>query len=99
MAEPSVGASSGGTTTPSDISGGVPAPMLARLERTLPRGDHWRYEPKLDGFRGLWQAPAGSAHGLQQEPQRPRSCVSRACPRRRRAGPGTLLDREIVIAY
>jgi hypothetical protein len=27
--------------------------MLAQLERTLPRGDEWRYEPKLDGFRGL----------------------------------------------
>jgi ATP-dependent DNA ligase len=26
--------------------------MLARLEFVLPRGAHWVYEPKLDGFRG-----------------------------------------------
>jgi ATP-dependent DNA ligase len=32
---------------------GVPEPMLARLERVLPRGEQWRYEPKLDGFRGM----------------------------------------------
>jgi ATP-dependent DNA ligase len=31
----------------------APSPMLAQLERTLPHGDVWRYEPKLDGFRGL----------------------------------------------
>jgi ATP-dependent DNA ligase len=28
-------------------------PMLARLERTLPHGDGWLYEPKWDGFRCL----------------------------------------------
>ena len=27
------------------------APMLAKLARELPRGDHWSYEPKWDGFR------------------------------------------------
>jgi hypothetical protein len=35
--------------------------MLARLERMLPRGEHRRYEPKLDAFRGLlseWQGLA-----------------------------------------
>src|ERR687894_1009975 len=26
-------------------------PMLARLERTVPEGDGWLYEPKWDGFR------------------------------------------------
>jgi ATP-dependent DNA ligase len=31
----------------------APLPMLAQLERQLARGEHWRYEPKLDGFRGL----------------------------------------------
>jgi ATP-dependent DNA ligase len=35
--------------------------MLARLERTLPRGDAWRYEPKLDGFRGLLWRRDGTA--------------------------------------
>jgi hypothetical protein len=29
------------------------APMLAQLQRRLPIGEAWRYEPKLDGFRGL----------------------------------------------
>src|SRR5690349_12185743 len=28
-------------------------PMLARLERTLPVGEGWLYEPKWDGFRCL----------------------------------------------
>jgi len=35
--------------------------MLAQLERTLPRGDQWRYEPKLDDFRGLLWHTAGTA--------------------------------------
>src|SRR3954454_14861329 len=43
--------------------------MLARLERTLPRGDQWRYEPKLDGFHGLlWHAPGGGVC-VEQEPE------------------------------
>src|SRR5207247_8882252 len=29
------------------------APMLAKLERELPRGDGWIYEPKWDGFRAI----------------------------------------------
>ena len=44
--------------------------MLARLERSLPRGEGWRYEPKLDGFRGLlWRAPSGSVHLLSRNKQ------------------------------
>src|SRR5207302_3853469 len=31
------------------------APMLAQLQSQLPIGDGWRYEPKLDGFRGMLQ--------------------------------------------
>ncbi len=31
----------------------VVRPMLARLERELPRGPEWLYEPKWDGFRCL----------------------------------------------
>ena len=26
-------------------------PMLAKLARTIPDGEGWRYEPKWDGFR------------------------------------------------
>lgn len=29
------------------------APMLAKLEREIPRGDGWSYEPKWDGFRAI----------------------------------------------
>src|SRR5687768_7302574 len=28
-------------------------PMLAKLEKEIPRGDGWRYEPKWDGFRAI----------------------------------------------
>jgi ATP-dependent DNA ligase len=41
--------------------------MLARLESTLPRGPGWRYEPKLDGFRGLlWRSNTGAARVLSR---------------------------------
>ena len=29
------------------------SPMLAKLARELPIGEHWCYEPKWDGFRGI----------------------------------------------
>ncbi len=46
---------------------GVPAPMLARLESTLPRGPEWRYEPNLDGFRGLlWRSNTGATRVLSR---------------------------------
>jgi ATP-dependent DNA ligase len=36
------------------------APMLAQLDTRLPAGQQWRYEPKLDGFRGLlWHRSSG----------------------------------------
>ncbi len=49
------------------VVAGVPAPMLARLESTLPRGPDWRYEPKLDGFRGLvWRSNTGAVRVLSR---------------------------------
>src|SRR5207245_6792801 len=49
------------------VIAGVPAPMLARLESTLPRGPEWRYEPKLDGFRGLlWRSNTGATRVLSR---------------------------------
>ena len=73
--------------------------MLARLERTLPRGEPWRYEPKLDGFRGLlYRPPSGSVHLLSRNLKE----LSAAFPELLSAGQelpdGTLLDGEIVIA-
>src|SRR5438046_2782981 len=64
--------------------GGVPAPMLARLEASLPRGDHWGYEPKFDGSRGLpWRAPNGAVHLLSRSLKDLSHVVSRADMRRR----------------
>ena len=78
---------------------GVPAPMLARLESALPRGPEWRYEPKLDGFRGLlWRSNDGAVHLLSRNlkdlsTQFPELvCAGEALP------PETLIDGEIVIA-
>jgi ATP-dependent DNA ligase len=73
--------------------------MLARLEASLPRGDHWCYEPKFDGFRGLlWRAPNGGVHLLSRNLKD----ISPSFPEFVRAGdalaPGALVDGEIVIA-
>jgi ATP-dependent DNA ligase len=39
----------------------------AQRELREPRGDAWRYEPKLDGFRGLlWRTPSGSVYLLSR---------------------------------
>ena len=84
-------------------SGAVPAfapsPMLAQLERTLPRGDVWRYEPKLDGFRALLWRRAGPAIQLLSRNVKD---LSPWFPELVQAGmtlpPDTVLDGEIVIA-
>ena len=77
----------------------APAPMLARLEPRLPRGQQWRYEPKLDGFRGLL---CRSAHGAVHLLSRNRRDLSPWFPElvwAANALPGgTILDGEIVIA-
>src|SRR5437870_574341 len=68
--------------------------MLAQLGNQLPSGQQWRYEPKLDGFRGLlWHRSAGQAQLLSRNahwfPELTRA--ARALP------PDTLIDGEIVI--
>src|SRR5205814_3794185 len=73
--------------------------MLARLDQRLPRGDLWRYEPKLDGFRGLlWRTPSGSVHLLSRNLKD----LSHAFPELVQAGRDlsldTVVDGEIVIA-
>lgn len=73
--------------------------MLARLQRVLPRGQDWQYEPKLDGFRGLlWRPATGSVRLLSRNLKD----LGRAFPELVAAGQelpvGTLLDGEIVIA-
>jgi ATP-dependent DNA ligase len=76
----------------------VPQPMLARLESKLPRGAQWRYEPKLDGFRGLLWRRTETVVELLSRNTRDLSpwfpelvSVGRALP------VDTLVDGEIVI--
>src|SRR4051795_10203281 len=73
--------------------------MLARLEASLPRGEDWRHEPKLDGFRGLlWRSETGQVRLLSRNLKD----LSLSFPELVRAGdalsPGTVIDGEIVIA-
>jgi ATP-dependent DNA ligase len=77
----------------------APLPMLAHLEQTLPRGNQWRYEPKLDGFRGLlWRTNGGAVQLLSRNVKD----LSPGFPELIQAGKAlpssTILDGEIVIA-
>jgi ATP-dependent DNA ligase len=73
--------------------------MLARLERVLPRGPEWVYEPKLDGFRGLlWRSDAGRIRLLSRNLK----ALSASFPELVQAAQilplDTVVDGEIVIA-
>jgi bifunctional non-homologous end joining protein LigD len=73
--------------------------MLARLQSTLPRGDQWRYEPKLDGFRGLlWRRSATTVQLLSRNARDLAPWVPELVQAGQALSPGTLLDGEIVIA-
>jgi ATP-dependent DNA ligase len=73
--------------------------MLAQLEAQLPTSDEWRYEPKLDGFRGLLWHRAG---GIVQLLSRNGRDLGPWFPELVQAGqtlpPCTLIDGELVIA-
>src|SRR5436305_15099181 len=45
-------------------------PMLAKLQRELPRGDGWLYEPKWDGFRAIVFVTGKDVY-IQSRDQRP----------------------------
>ena len=84
---------------PARVFAEVPAPMLARLKSSLPRGADWRYEPKLDGFRGLlWRSGSGQVRLLSRNLKD----LSLSFPELVRAGDvlplNTVIDGEIVIA-
>jgi ATP-dependent DNA ligase len=72
--------------------------MLAQLQSQLPIGDGWRYEPKLDGFRGMLQRHSRtmqllSRNGRDLGPWFPELIqAGQALPA------DTLIDGEIVIA-
>jgi bifunctional non-homologous end joining protein LigD len=74
-------------------------PMLAQLEAQLPIGDAWRYEPKLDGFRGLlWHRATGTVQLLSRNGRD----LGPWFPELVQAGlalpPNTLIDGELGIA-
>jgi ATP dependent DNA ligase domain len=76
-----------------------PVPMLTPLEPRLPRGEAWRYEPKLDGFRGLlWHRTTSAVELLSRNGRD----LGPWFPELIQAGGnlpmGTLIDGEIVIA-
>ena len=73
-------------------------PMEAELVRELPEGDGWQYEPKWDGFRGVFEN-AGPELAMWSRKERP---LLRYFPELRPLGellpPQSALDGEIVIA-
>ncbi|HUZ80950.1 MAG TPA: ATP-dependent DNA ligase [Gaiellaceae bacterium] len=73
-------------------------PMEAELVRELPVGGGWQYEPKWDGFRGVFEN-AGSELAMWSRNERP---LLRYFPELRPLGellpPQSALDGEIVIA-
>jgi ATP-dependent DNA ligase len=75
-----------------------PLPMLAQLDCRLPVGQHWRYEPKLDGFRGLLRR-RGSGHVqlLSRNARDLGPWFPEIVAAAQNLPPGTLLDGEIVI--
>jgi ATP-dependent DNA ligase len=75
------------------------APMLAKLQRELPRGDGWLYEPKWDGFRAIVFLSPGEVY-IQSRDKRP---FNRYFPELPGALAETLpetcvVDGEIVVA-
>src|SRR5260370_17956115 len=84
-------------------SGGMasraPIPMLAHLATTLPTGTAWRYEPKLDGFRGLLgRTIAERVYLASRNGKDLLRCFPEVAQAARVLPPGTILDGEIVIA-
>jgi ATP-dependent DNA ligase len=73
-------------------------PMEAQLVRTLPEDGGWQYEPKWDGFRGIFENDGGEL-ALWSRNERP---LLRYFPELRPLGdlfpPHSALDGEIVIA-
>src|SRR5579859_371863 len=76
----------------------APEPMLAQLASRLPTGTPWRYEPKLDGFRGLLEH---AINGRLRLTSRNRKDLTRWFPEIARAGAclpaATVLDGELVV--
>jgi ATP-dependent DNA ligase len=77
----------------------APAPMLAQLAPRLPTGVGWRYEPKLDGFRGLlWHRTTSSVQLLSRNSRDLGPWFPELIQAGQKLPAGTLIDGEIVIA-
>src|SRR5712691_5377071 len=73
--------------------------MLAALKHSLPIGDQWLYEPKLDGFRGtLRHAKNAHVQVLSRNLRDLAPSFPELGQAARSLPAGTLLDGEIVIA-
>ena len=72
--------------------------MLAQLQSQLPSGDGWRYEPKLDGFRGLLQRDSGTARLLSRNGRDLGPWFPELLHAARALPANTVVDGEIVIA-
>jgi ATP-dependent DNA ligase len=73
--------------------------MLAQLEPRLPKGEKWRYEPKLDGFRGLlWRHAGGQCQLLSRNARDLGPWFPELIQAAQVLPPSTLLDGEIVIS-
>ena len=73
--------------------------MLAQLQQRLPRGDAWRYEPKLDGFRGLlWHRTGTSVQLLSRNGRDLAPWFPELIQAGQKLPVDTLIDGEIVIA-
>jgi bifunctional non-homologous end joining protein LigD len=72
--------------------------MLAQLEPRLPLGDRWRYEPNLDGFRGLlWRHAGGQPQLLSRNARDLGPWFPELLQATRALPLSTQLDGEIVI--
>jgi ATP-dependent DNA ligase len=72
--------------------------MLAQLDSRLPQGPHWRYEPKLDGFRGLlWRRSASQVQLLSRNSRDLGPWFPELISAATTLPPNTLVDGEIVI--
>ncbi|HEY6140047.1 MAG TPA: hypothetical protein VI670_20015 [Thermoanaerobaculia bacterium] len=73
-------------------------PVLPVLSRELPRGRDWRYELKLDGFRGMLYVDRGAA-GFRSKTKRPMprfdALAARVAAELRAAD--AIVDGEIVV--
>ncbi|MGQ0668540.1 MAG: ATP-dependent DNA ligase [Actinomycetota bacterium] len=74
-------------------------PMLAKLEREIPRGDGWLYEPKWDGFRAIVFRDGDRVH-IQSRDSRPlERYFPELAPALRDALPaGCVVDGEVIVA-